>query len=165
MIDFILWASTKAAFANFARTNPPANPLQQQDADGNWFDRRGFTWVWWAESGKMMTAKGTYDQDGNEITPPSFLPGFVALCRIHGDFFHQNRIEVGDPDYDENDVQEQWGRNRVARYIKTNGTPGTMGGIPYYEVDGVRMFRPADVTAFLAANNLPGHEWLGGNSF
>lgn len=162
MIDLILWANTKAKFANFARTNPPANPLQQQDDEGNWVDRRGFTWVWWAESGKLMTARGTYDQDGNEVTPPTYLPGFVALVRIHGDFFNQNILT---PDEADPEKDEQWARNKVAQYIKNNGTPGTMGGIPYYEVDGVRMFRPQDVTAYLSANNLPGHEWLGGNSF
>lgn len=162
MIDLILYAPDKATFANFARTNPPANPLQQQDAEGNWFNRPGFDYCWWAGSGKMMTAKGTYDQDGNEITPPTFLPGFVALVRIHGQFFEDNVLIPDDADPDK---LEQWARNRVVQYIKNNGTPGTMGSIPYYEVDGVRMFRPADVKGFLNNKNLPGHEWLGGNSF
>jgi len=161
-IDLILWASTKADFANFARSHPPANPLQTQDADGNWNDRKGFTWVWWASSGKLMTAKGTYDAEGNELTPPTLLPGFVALVRIHGAFFDGTRLE---PAPDDPEASEQWARSAVAQYIKNNGTPGTMGSIPYYQIDGVRMFRPADVTAFLAANDLPGHEWLGGNAF
>lgn len=167
MIDLILWASTKAAFATFARNNPPANPLQQQDGtdeQGNpiWVNRPGFQYVWWAGSGKLMTQAGTYDADRNELTPPTYLNGFVALVRISGQFFDDNRLV---PDGADPDKLEQWARSKIAKWVKDNGTPGTMGGIPYYEVSGVRMFRPNDVTAFLASRNLPGHEWLGGNSF
>ena len=163
-IDLVMWANTKADFAQFARTNPPANPLQQQDAEGNWVNRPGLTFCWWAESGKLMTAAGTYDQDGNELTPPTFLPGFVALVRVYGEFFEQQAIKEGDQDYDEAEASEQWGRNRIAKYVKENGTPGTMGTLPYYEIDSVRLFRAADVFEWLRNNNLPHHEWLGGNS-
>jgi hypothetical protein len=164
-----MWANTKADFANFARTNPPANPLQQQqgvDEQGNpvWVNRPGLTYCWWAGSGKLMTAEGTYDGDGNELTPPTFLPGFVALVRVYGEFFDNQLIKLGDPDWVEDDQLEQWGRNRIAKYVKENGTPGTMGTLPYYEIDSVRLFRAADVFEWLRNNNLPHHEWLGGNS-
>jgi len=95
-------------------------------------------------------------------TPATFSPLLVAIVRVYADFFTSQQIDPSDPDYD---ATEQWGRNKIAQYIKNNGTPGTMGGIPYYELDGVRMLRPVDVQDFLATNNLPGHEWLGGNSY
>jgi hypothetical protein len=40
-----------------------------------------------------------------------------------------------------------------------------MGSVSYYEVDGVRLFKPADVLALLAANDLPGHTWVDGNAY
>ena len=159
MIDLILWANTKATFATFARTNG----LLIQDAEGNDSLRDGFSYVWWAESGKLVTAQGTYDAEGNELTPPTFLPGFVALCRISGGFFDSDRL---DPAEDDPDKEEQYTRSKVARYIKNNGTPGTLAGgsIRYFELSGVRIFRPRDVFDWLASRGLPGHEWLGGNS-
>jgi hypothetical protein len=40
-----------------------------------------------------------------------------------------------------------------------------MQGIPYYEIDGVRLLRPQDVEAFVQSRNIPGHIWVGGNSY
>ena len=162
MIDLILWANTKATFATFARNNGLLVQYDTEDGPA-WRPREGFEYCWWAGEGKLKTAEGTYDQNGDEITPPSFLPGYVALCRIYGSFFNTDKL---DPDDTDPDKLEQWTRSKVARYIKNNGTPGTVAGgaINYYELDDVRIFRPADVFAWLSARGLPHHEWAGGNS-
>jgi hypothetical protein len=140
MIDLILWCNTKAGFVTFAKAHPVGNPIM--DADGN--TRPGVRWCWWGGEGKMKSPTGE-------------VPGFVMLMTI----------------YRGDDVLaasgEQFVKSRVAKYIKDNGTFGTTsaanGSIPYYELAGVRIFRPADVTAWLSVNNLPGHEWVGGNQY
>ena len=87
-----------------------------------------------------------------------FFPGVVALLRIYGDFFNTDHL-------DDAVDEEQWSRSKVVRYIKNNGTLSDFSGISYYELDGVKIFRPADVNAMLADRGVPGHEWLGGNSY
>ena len=161
MLDIILYAPTgKAALVDFARNHPPANPLL--DDEGN--TREGVSYCWWAGEGKFKTVKETI-VDGVVTVPATFLPGVVALLRIHSDFFASQKL--ADQAYDENGQPqiEQWQRSAVVKYIKDNGTPGTMGGIPYVNLAGVRIFRPQDVATFLAARNLPGHEWLDGNAY
>jgi hypothetical protein len=152
-LDLILWGNTKAAISTFARANPPANPLVS--ADGT--VRPGVDYCWWAGEGKLMTAKPVYS-GGTLVTPPTFLAGFVMILRLHTVMYDSDRLA---------DTGEQWVKSRVAKYIKDNGVLGSVAGgaIPYYELSGVRIFRPADVTAWLAANNLPGHEWVGGNQY
>ena len=162
-IDLILWGATKADFRTFAVANNLLTPFVDEDGNTSYDKREGFDYVWWAGSGKLKTAEGEYD-GFDEITPPTFLPGFVALLKIHGSFFNSDRISDGITG-EEDEVVEQWQKSKVVRYIKNNGTPGTIGVINYYELDGIRIFRPKDVTDWLAANNLPGHVWLGGNSY
>lgn len=147
MIDLVLHALTKADLRNWAA----ARNLFRDDGEGGKVPIDGLSWCWWAESGKLMTAKGTYDAEGNEITPPTFLAGVVGLLRIAD---QTDEISEG---------SEQWERSQIAKAIKTNGTPGTQAGLPYYEWDGVRLFRYSDVFQWLAANDLPGHIYLGGN--
>jgi hypothetical protein len=141
MIDLILWCNTKAGFVTFAKAHPVGNPLM--DAAGN--ERPGVRWCWWGgDRGKMQSPTGE-------------IPGFVMLMTIYRD----DDVLVASG--------EQWVKSRVAKYIKDNGTPGTTsaanGSIPYYELSGVRIFRPADVEAWLLANDLPGHTWVGGNQY
>lgn len=158
-LDLVLWAPTKAALATWAASNPPANPLM--DAEGN--TREGVSYCWWAGTGQFMTAPGVYDSEGVEVTPPTFAPGVVALLRIHSDFFANDLLE---DKYDVNgNKKEQWVYSKAAKWIKDNGTPGTMGGVSYYEVGGVRLFKPEDVETFCASNNIPGHIWVGGNEY
>lgn len=135
-MDLILWASTKANLVTFAQNN---NLLDGNGDVVPWVD-----YCWWAGSGKLITTVGTYD-GFTELTPPSYLSGFVILLRLFTSKFG--------------------GNGAIKAYIQNNGTPGTIAGLNYYEIDSVRMFAPADVLAYLAANNLPGHEWTGGNSF
>lgn len=158
MIDLILWATDRATLRTFAQNNN----LLVQDDEGNWKPRDGLEWDWWGGTGKLMRTQGTYDAEGNELTAPTYIPGEVLLLRIHGDFFNTDRLE---PDEADPDKAEQWARSKVARFIKNNGTPGTVQGVNYYELDGVRIFRAADVQAKLVEWGVPGHEWLGGNSY
>lgn len=109
---------------------------------------RGFDYCEWAGSGKFMTSPGV------DSIPPTFLPQTVILARI----------TTAEDEIDAPADGELWNRSKVARYIKNNGTPGLMGTITYYELDGVRLFRAADVFAWLDGQGLPGHEWLGGNN-
>ena len=160
-LDLFLYAANKAALVAFAKSNPPANPLLDEDNN----PRQGVMYVWWKETGKFMTQAGTYDAEGEEITPPTYLPGVLLLLRIHASFFDNTKLADQTYDEDGNPQLEQHQRSAVVKYIKDNGTPGTMGSLPYYELDGVRIFRPADVEAYLAANNLSGHEWVGGNTY
>ena len=164
MLDIILYApGGKADLVAFAKNHPPANPLL--DDEGN--TRPGVDYCWWAGSGKFMTAKGTYDENGDELTAPTFAPGVVALLRIHSSFFESTKL--ADQTYDEegNPQLEQWQRSAVAKYIKDNGVYGTMtaDNIPYYEIDNVRLLRPQDADAFCESRGIPGHIWVGGNSY
>lgn len=121
------------------------------DADDT--PQQGFDYCLWAGSGKFMTVKPTFDPVTQEqITAPTFLTGFVILARIAT---AEDAISEG---------PEQWQRSQVAKWIKNNGTLGTFGGMPCYTVDSVRMMRAEDVFAWCAANGLPGHEWMGGNT-
>lgn len=161
MIDLVLYATDRQALVTWGESNPPGRPLIEtvDDGEGGTVKRavRGLEWSPWAGSGQFLTAAGTYDQEGNEITPPTYAPGYVIKMRIHSEYFDWDREDTvpADPE----DVKE-WERSKVANYIRQNGTPGTMGTIPYYEVGGVRIFREKDVQEFLSANSLPGHRFL-----
>lgn len=176
MIDLILWGSTKTDFMDFAKSNglfvrkgdvtdtdPESLTFGQVVVEGEWVKREGFDYIWWAGSGKLMTKKAVFDAANVVVTEANFLPGYVAIVRIHGDFFANDGLT---PAEDDPDKAEQWTRSKVARYIKNNGTPGTIAGsVPYYELDGVRIFKASSVQDWLATNSLPGHTWLGGNSY
>lgn len=142
VLDVILWANTKAALLNWGKTTPTSAPLL--NAAGNPVE--GVDYCWWRDDGKFLTGPGTT------------LAGFVMLARLHTTYFNADKLA---------DSGEQWAKSTVAKYIKDNGTPGSLqsGAINYYELSGVRLFRPADVEAWLTANNLPGHMWVGGNSY
>jgi hypothetical protein len=148
VIDLILWANTKNALLTWAKANPPNAPL----VDANNKPVKGVRYCWWNGDGKMITVKGDF------VTPNTYLTGVIGVLRLHSTYFDADKIDA---------EGEQWARSKVVKYIKDNGTPGTVAGgaITYYELDGIRIFRPADVQAWLLANNLPGHEWVGGNSY
>lgn len=155
MIDLILWAADKPTLATFAQSHNLLLP----DGEGGTRRRDGFDWCWWAGSGKLMTRRAVVAGDV-EVTPARYLDGVVAMMRL---YFADDRLDPGDdPEGD-----EQWKRSKVAKYIRDNGTPGSLAGgsIRYYEIDDVRLFRAADVQGWLASEGLPGHEWLGGNRF
>jgi len=172
MIDLVLHTTDQATLATWAKTHGLMREVKVRDTDPEsptfgemisqdppeWQVRRGVEWCWWAGSGRMMRARGTYDEEGNELTPPQYVAGMVALLRLSGEFFNEDRIEA-EPD------AEQWARSKVVKYIKDNGQIGQTGGIAYVEMDGVRVFRPSDVQAKLSEWGVPGHEWLGGNVF
>lgn len=146
MIDLIL-QGTKANIAKL---------LQERgllDSDNN--PVPGCDLAWWAGDGKFMTTPPVLDKDGNVTTPATYMAGFVVNCRIHSDAAKDDRIEGG--------KGEQWSRSKVAKWVKDNGTLGSIGGIPTYTVNSVRLFRAADVQGWLDSKGLPGHEWAGGN--
>lgn len=152
MMDLVLWASTKADLVAFAKAQGIF------DDDGNVKAHR-FDYTWWAGSGKFMTAPPVLDGNGDVTTPATFLAGWVVTLRI---YTTDDAVPVEDLDEGE-DTTTQWVRSQVARHIKTNGTPGTTGGIPHYELDNVKLFRFQDVFDWCASHNVPPHEWVGGN--
>lgn len=158
VLDLILWGNTKAAIATFARTNPPGNPLM--DADGN--VRPGVDYCWWGGSGQIMKTKAVMD-GMTVVTPATYIPGFAMIMRLHTVMYEADKLTPAQGE------TEQWHRSRVVKYIKDNGvfgrTSAANGNIPYYELSGVRIFRPTDVFAWLDANGLPGHYWVGGNQW
>ena len=140
------------------RDEDPDSPTYGEPNAWGWRTRKGVEWCWWAGSGKLMRSPGTYDDEGNELTAPTYVAGLVAIIRLSGDFFSQDKLDA-QPD------AEQWARSKVVRYILRNGTVGQTGGIAFVEMDGVRLFRPGDVQAKIAEWGVPGHEWLGGNVY
>ena len=151
MIDLILWAPDKPTLKAWAQTHPANFPLM--DEDGN--AREGVAYCWWGgDGGKIVKALGTYDEEGNELTPVEFFPGVAVLLKIH---LAADKLA----DQNEDGTLEQWERSKAAKWIKDNGTPGTAQGITYYDVDGVRLFKPADV---LSLTPVP-HTWVGGCAY
>ena len=154
-IDLILHAPDLQTLATFAR-----NRGLQVQREGEWVNRRGFEYTPWAGSGKFMTTKGTYDDEGVELTPPQYVAGLVYLIRLHS--------EVADEDEEIDETEEgQAAKSRLVRWARRNGTLGSIGGgaLQYAEVDGVRILLPEQVNAWLDSRGLAGHEWLGGNSY
>ena len=125
------------------------------DATGN--PVAGFAYVWWQESGKFMLTKPVVNPATLAVTTPAtFLAGFVMMVRLYDSLFASDQIAGG--------TGEQWARSKIAQYLKNNGTPSVIGGINFYAFGGVQIFRAADVVTWLGANNMPGHEWAGGNT-
>jgi hypothetical protein len=161
MIDLILWCNTKAGFVTFAKAHPAGNPLMQDVTDPitgvtTTVVREGVRWCWWGGDGQMMKTKAVMS-GMTVVTPATYVPGFVMLMTIYRD--DDVLAATG----------EQFVKSKVAKYIKDNGvfgrTSAANGNIPYYELSGVRIFRPQDVETWLAANGLPGHQWVGGNQY
>lgn len=151
MIDLVLQSASQATLLGVLASRG----FLTQNEDLTYSKSLGFDYCWWADTGKLMTKAPVLNPDGTIKTTAIFLAGVVMLTRLT------------DPSDDISDPidTEQWSRSRLAQYIKTNGVLGQIGGIPCYTLSGVRMARAADVLSFLSSNNLPGHEWSGGNSF
>ena len=158
MIDLILRASTKADMIRWAK----ARGLLVPDGEGGFTRRTGLEWSWWGGDGRFMTKPGTYAADGSVLTAPAYAPGVVLLLRIHHEFFDSDKLRpaANDPNKD-----EQWARSKVIRAIKQNGTKGKTGTVNHYEWDGIRIYRPQDVAAFIKAKGVPGHGFSGGSFF
>jgi hypothetical protein len=90
-----------------------------------------------------------------------YLDGLVYLVRLS--------FDVADEDKAPEDETEtgQAAKSKLVRWAKRNGTIGSMAGgaLAYAEVDGVRIFQPDQINEWLETRGLPGHEWLGGNSY
>lgn len=140
--------------------------LASRDPETNeWTFPAGVYIAPWNETGKVMRAPGTYDAEGNELTPPTYIPGFAVIIRFAYDVEENDRIE-GDTDEDGDTIPEEdrdtiYGKSQIVRFIKKNGTLGQAAGIPYYEMpNGLRFFRYEDVTAKCAEWGTPGHVFL-----
>ena len=157
-----------AEFAFNVGGNPPAW-LDATDAEGNFTTvaLRGMKAVGRFNriQGNFAVFSGVADvaEDLQIALPdPQFLDQFVILAHIHGSFFNDDRID----ETVEGEEVEQWQKSRIIKTIKNNGTPITVANdIQGYDWGGVKLFRAADVQAFLASRGVPGHEWLGGNSY
>ena len=114
----------------------------------------GFDYCWWAGSGNFAITKPVYDSSNpfNVITPATYLPNSVVLTR------------VDDPADAITEGTEQWQRSVLAKWLKDNGTLGTVGGFPCYTTAGVDMLRASDVFAWVKTQGLASHEWSGGNA-
>ena len=172
MIDLFLWAKTPAILAAFARANhlqvrvgditdqdPESPTFGKVTTPDEWQVRHGLEWNWWAGNPQFMVAPGAYDAKGVETKAPTYN-GVGAILRIHADFFEADKRE---PDADEKDavgVAPDWARSKVMRYIKTNGVPGKLAGLNYYELGGVRLMRLADVQAWCATRGVPSDGYL-----
>lgn len=153
MIDLILWSDTKTALNNFAKVH---GLLVQDPETQEWATAYGVEWSWWQGSGKMLRSLGTYDAEGVELTPPTFVNGWVILLRLHSTYADADKLDPAGPTAE--DIPE-WDRSKVARFIRNNGTPGTVAGLTYYEIDGVRILRVQDVEAKLAEWGVPSHRF------
>ena len=175
MIDLVLHApdlETLAAFARNRGLQVLKGRIVDEDPDsptfgdaleaGEWVNRRGFEYTPWAGSGKFMRTKGTYDNEGVELTPPQYVEGLVYHIRLHGAVADE---DVADEDETETDPQAK--KSKIVRWARRNGTLGSIGGgaLNYAEVDGVKILLPAEVNAWIDSRGLAGHEWLGGNSY
>ena len=170
-IDLVLWATNKPSLLTFAKANnlwvddgngetsepDPETGETSYTPSGNFIPRDGLEHAWWNGSGKLMLAKGTYDAEGVELTAPNYASGIWVLLRIHSDFFETDKLTPAEDDVDRD---EAWARSKVARYIKNNGTAGTAAGLTYYTLDGVRIFKYADVQAELLSRGVAGHSFL-----
>ena len=160
MIDLVLRADSRAALVAWGESNPPGRPLIETVDDGEGGTRKvpvkGIEWSPWAGSGSFMTDPGTGgDPEDPGYVAPTYHTGYVAKLRVHGEYFDADKLSGNDPENDDEFVL-----SALAKYIKDNGTPGTMGSVNYYEVAGVRVFKQSDVDAFCAANNIPNHGFL-----
>ena len=89
-----------------------------------------------------------------------YLAGLVYLVRLS--------FDVADDDAETDEIETgQAAKSKIVRWAKRNGTIGQTGGgqLDYAEIDGVKILQPDQVNAWLSSKVLPGHEWLGGNSY
>ena len=156
MIDLIFWAQTKAQFETFAK----GKGYMITDEEGVTLTIRYVNLAWWAGSGKLMKVKGTYDADGVELTPPQFEPGFFVYLRMSGPVHDADHLEATE------ETPKSWHKSRLAADTYGNGEQGTAildGQVSAYQSGAVRIVDADELQAYIAANNLPGYEWLGGN--
>lgn len=150
MIDVILMAETNEALAKFGL----AHGLLVPDGEGGWKNAKGVDWAYWAGSGLMKRSLGKYDAEGNTIAEPEFVPGLAIVLRLFGEFYKKDGIKR----------DGEWIKSKTLQFIYDNGTAGEVEGIPYHEIDGVRILKPSDVIAKLSEWGVPGHEFSGGNA-
>lgn len=139
MIDLIIRAPNQTAFEAFLQAQGMRGPQNQVV--------QFFDWAPWAGTGNLAISNGA---------SPTYLTGFVALCHVGlaGDAISEGPA--------------QWQRSSFAKGFKDNGTDMTdaeLAGAAYLKWGSLDLFDPDDVLAFLSANNLPSHEWAGGNQF
>lgn len=101
-------------------------------------------------------------------TPLTFVPGVTYLFQIFPPYAQDDRLEYvpDNEDDDSRDFQDR--RSKLVEYVKNNvnGSTGTTTeGIPYLELDGVRIFKPKDAVERLQSLGIPGWEMLGGNNY
>ena len=144
MIDLILHASTRAEMRTFAINNNLLLELTDKETGKTSFaPRPNSSWLWWYGNGKMVKAAAVLDTDGKITAPAKHFAGVFVIARISGAKLKRDTL-----------------RKRFS-----SATNGTRFGIPYREIDGVRLFNAAKLTEQLRSKGLPVHQWQGGNSF
>jgi hypothetical protein len=135
----------------------PAWLTEEVEAHGTFPDFRG-RFIRKQGNFAVFSGEATVGEElGIYVPDPAYVTGEIALIRIGGKAGVEDALN--DTPVDPDDVKE-WERSKIARYIRNNGTPGTSAEMPYYEIDGVRIFRRKDVNAKLAEWDVPGHEYL-----
>lgn len=120
-----------------------------------WRWRTGITISWWAGSGKMLKAHGTYDEEGTELTAPVYVDGVVGLFRLHGDFEKGDRLGA-------ESEGPQYLRSKVAAYLTAEGEAGDVEGIACNTLMGVGILNPTSLNKKIREWGVPGHEFSGG---
>lgn len=92
------------------------------------------------------------------VQDTQFLNGFVVVTRFTSEALSDDQII-------EDDTLEPWEKSKIAKFLKDNGTPGTIQGINYFELDSVRILRPRDVKDFLELRGIKMPIFAGGNRY
>lgn len=146
-IDLFLWAQTGEQIKSFFR----ANRLLEGDDPV-----RGAELTPWAGSARFMVAPGTYDDQLNEITPPTF-DGVAYHVRLHFTVAEDDAID--DTPADPENVKV-WERSAIAKNIRGAGPARQWNGLDYYQSAGIRLFELSAVQQWCLANGVPSHEYI-----
>jgi len=144
MIDLILHAATRADMRTFAiNSNLLVEHIDKETGKSSLVPRPNADWLWWYGNGKIMKAAAVLDAGGNVTTHAKYFAGVFIIARISG---------------------AKLRRDTLRKRFKS-ATSGTRFGVPYREIDGVRLFSAATLTEQLKSKGLPVHQWQGGNQF
>jgi hypothetical protein len=175
MIDLFLHAGTKFALEQWLDARGLGDSFQDTDATsptfGDWFYRHtddSSTFIWWRHpSGKLEVTAPVIDGEGNVTTPGTTFTGFYGILRFQTfeDMDSRERFEmVEDTDEDSPTFGEMVpvSKGTVGDWVRNNTAVSVLESFAGYGGEGITIIAPEDVQAYLEAQGLPGHEFLGG---